>query len=431
MPCRDQSNPDNGRQDDGTLIGAALRLHPHGARARATPAAPAAANPSTPPNRGTPTAPRPAGTQHTERATGHPQQEPEAEDDCYRRRRASLSRRRASISCLCIQGRITKHTTSTKIARPRRTTSNDHMPPNAASDHFLDHVNRNPTVPVDFAVSRVMVAPVQFAASAPNYDHPLRESSEAESLEQERPHEHLAASGRRARVLWGLSVGAGAYMTGTGPSGRFSRPLAMVARILRHPLRRPPAHTAGAWGAATCRRWGGGENPFGDPRFPSASLVIRDGASSPVWRSAAGYHGPAARSLRSGEDEADEGARRRAERNQGLAALRTSAHLNRRCPPTVRNDGSIPASAQRRTTFVDTPRASATSRVVSMSPSSYSGSWTGAGAARFALPLRTRFALVRRTRVRLRCSVAMRRRNAARISASSSGVNLTELRSPR
>jgi hypothetical protein len=85
------------------------------------------------------------------------------------------------------------------------------------------------------------------------------------------------------------------------------------------------------------------------------------------------------------------------------AARRTSSHLNRRCPPRVRNDGSIPASAHRPTMCVDTPKTSATCRVVSMSPSSYSGSLASTGTA-FSSPFRLELgSRIRFGRSRLRC----------------------------
>ena len=62
----------------------------------------------------------------------------------------------------------------------------------------------------------------------------------------------------------------------------FIGPLAMVASILTHPRFRPSSQRrTGAGVPATCRRWGGGETCQLPPRLPSASLVIRDGASSP------------------------------------------------------------------------------------------------------------------------------------------------------
>jgi hypothetical protein len=96
------------------------------------------------------------------------------------------------------------------------------------------------------------------------------------------------------------------------------------------------------------------------------------------------------------------------------AERRMSPHLNRRCPPRVRNDGSVPAWAHRPTMCVDTPKTSATCRVVSMSPSSYSGSRTSTGAAfgsRFRSGLGSRFRFGRGTRfgagvVAMRCRKA-------------------------
>jgi hypothetical protein len=110
--------------------------------------------------------------------------------------------------------------------------------------------------------------PVQIAASALNYDRRLRELPGAGNLEQERPQEHHAASGRSARTLWGLLVVRERSLTGTDPSGRFSGPLATAAIFLRHPLRRPPRTRQGRGVQRHCRRRGGGENPFGDPRPP-------------------------------------------------------------------------------------------------------------------------------------------------------------------
>jgi hypothetical protein len=100
-----------------------------------------------------------------------------------------------------------------------------------------------------------------------------------------------------------------------------------------------------------------------------------------------------------------------------------SPHLNRRQPPTVRNDGSFPAPAHSRTVRGLTANSSATSPGVSMSLSSYSGSRTSTGVA---FGSRFRFARVARFGAG---AVAMRCRKALRISANSAAVNLTELRS--
>jgi hypothetical protein len=105
---------------------------------------------------------------------------------------------------------------------------------------------------------------------------------------------------------------------------------------------------------------------------------------------------------------------------------RISPHLNRRQPPTVRNDGSFPASAHRRIVRGETANSSATSPSVSISPSSYSGSRTSTGAAfgsrlRFGLGSRLCFGRVGRFRAG---AVAMRLRKALRISASSADVNV-------
>ena len=50
----------------------------------------------------------------------------------------------------------------------------------------------------------------------------------------------------------------------------FIGPLAMVASILGHPRSASSQRRTGAGVRATCRRWGGGENPFGALRLPSA-----------------------------------------------------------------------------------------------------------------------------------------------------------------
>jgi hypothetical protein len=118
---------------------------------------------------------------------------------------------------------------------------------------------------------------------------------------------------------------------------------------------------------------------------------------------------PAAKGLRA-SPAAEGGVARAAE-----ITRRICPHLNRRCPPTVRNDGRIPASAQRRMVRDVTSKNSAISAGRRTSPCSEAGSRTSVGSG-------SRFAL-RRTGCFRTGSVLIRRRKSARISASSAAVN--------
>jgi hypothetical protein len=112
---------------------------------------------------------------------------------------------------------------------------------------------------------------VQFAVSpTPNYDHPLRESPGAGSLDRERPQEHFAASGRISAGALGPLWVRERTVTSTDTSGRFSGPLATAAIFLRHPSAAPRAHGRGVGCSDMSPVGRRGKTRLGTPRFPSA-----------------------------------------------------------------------------------------------------------------------------------------------------------------
>jgi hypothetical protein len=109
---------------------------------------------------------------------------------------------------------------------------------------------------------------------------PCVNRQEPEAWNERDPRGTSQRVGGVARVLWGLSTVRDRSLTGTDQSGRFSGALATAAIFLRHPLRRPPRTRQGR---GVQRHVAGGEagKRASCPRLLSASLVIRDGASSP------------------------------------------------------------------------------------------------------------------------------------------------------
>ena len=219
-------------------------------------AAPAAASPSTRASAGTWTGRQGPGHQHTGRATAHQQQEPEAVAETHPRPEpAGRSQTTSSTSPMMTATTDTRktmaaihHCQSPRRPLPGGITSANPTPPDQP---FSDQARPNCALPGRFAVirrgPRRQENPGLARAGLANPGF-YAESGEYHSVRERTPE-----------------------VNPQNMASPFSDPLAMVARILRHPgFRQLHSHKAGAGVPATCRRWGGGENLLGVPRFPSA-----------------------------------------------------------------------------------------------------------------------------------------------------------------